>query len=130
MAQVTSAFMTAWTLEDVAKEINDVSGLVIAKDGKPDHAFQKRLLASVVSKIKLIAPLSTNAVVKLYGLVEATKWPESMKNLLKEDIDKGMAQDSHDMVTVAKPQTIKVPPYLTKEDWHILEKSSNHHTKL
>ena len=130
MTQVTSAFMTAWTLEDVAKEINDVSELVIAKDGKPDHAFQKRLLASVVSKIKLIAPLRTNDVVKLYGLVEATKWPESMKNLLKEDIDKGMAQNSHDMVTVAKPQTIKVPPYLTKEDWHILEKSSNHRTKL
>ena len=110
--------------------IKDVSELVSAKNGKPDHALQKRLLASVVSKIRLVAPLRTADVVKLYGLVENTTWPQSMKNLLKEDIDKAMAQEPHDKLTVAKPQTIKVPPYLTKDDWHLLEKGSNHHTKL
>ena len=112
--------MAAWTLGDVDQEIKDVSELVSAKNGKPDHALQKRLLASVV----------TADVVKLYGLVENTTWPQSMKNLLKEGIDKAMAQDPHDKLTVAKPQTIKVPPYLTKDDWHLLEKGSNHHTKL
>ena len=122
--------MAAWTLGDVDQEIKDVSELVSAKNGKPDHALQKRLLASVVSKIRLVAPLRTADVVKLYSLVENTAWPESMKNLLKEDIDKAMAQDPHDKLTVAKPQTIKVPPYLTKDDWQLLEKGSNHHTKL
>ena len=122
--------MAAWTLGDVDQEIKDVSELVSAKDGKPDHALQKRLLASVVTKIRMVAPLRTGDVVKLYGLVEATNWPDSMKNLLKGDIDKAMALDPHDKLTVAKPQTIKVPPYLTAEDWQLLEKGSNHHTKL
>ena len=105
--------MAAWTLGDVDQEIKDVSELVSAKNGKPDHALQKRLLASVVSKIRLVAPLRTADVVKLYSLVENTAWPESMKNLLKEDIDKAMAQDPHDKLTVAKPQTIKVRPKMT-----------------
>ena len=65
-------------------------------------------------------------MVKLHGLVEASKWPESMKNLSEEDIDKAMANDPHDKLTVAKPQPIKVPPYLTKEDWRLLDKGSNH----
>ena len=134
---VVWAIMASWTLEDILKELGDVSSLLkhkkVTNPGE-ESQLEQNMMRGINNKLSALTITAAMAL-RIYQLLE-TLDGLSKQVLLdsKSQIDQQVcAVPTQATVAhghVIKPQTINIAPYLTKEDWNVLQTHSSYHHKV
>ena len=97
--------MSAWTADDLLKEINDLEDLYSLR---PTGPTIPHLVTGLQSKIDGIDTLTPRLLVHLIKALDAAKLPEDMKKALQDTMEKRMVQmNSGSLKLQNVPQTLQ-----------------------
>ena len=114
--------MSAWTADDLLKEINDLEDLYSLR---PTGPTIPHLVTGLQSKIDGIDSLTPRLLVHLIKALDAAKLPEDMKKALQDTMEKRMVQmNSGPLKLQNVPQTLQsLYNYFSAKEWVQLQKA-------
>ena len=118
---VTEA-MSAWTADDLLKEIKDMEDLYLLR---PNGPTIPHLVTGLQSKIAGIDTLTPRVLVDLIKALDAAKLPEDTKKALQDTMEKRMVQmNSGSLKLHNVPQTLQsLYNYFSAKEWVQVQKA-------
>ena len=118
-----------WSVADCIKELQDLAQLLQhRKKSQANSAqFEMDMVKAAIHKIKSLQGLTPSDCLQIYQCIDGTSFVDETKDYIRSTIDQVLlqqGQSSSPQAETKHPQAINIMPYLTLQEWDLIQNCS------